>query len=94
MVFMEKDKMKFFMLASHQLKQRKNQYLHMLDERGKTYCQLENIKRKKRAVELIEVTDVTGRSHCKSCRAVKDKKYRPMKESVDSLTAAFMATIG
>jgi hypothetical protein len=95
MVFMEKGEMeKFYMLASKKFKARRNQMLHQRDENGVTYCQTENVKRSKTGLEFIEVTDVTGRPACKSCRAIREEQENPMKASVDSLTAAFMATIG
>lgn len=97
MVFMEKGDMeKLYMLRSKMKKQRKNQVLHIMDASRTTYCQTENIKRKRKFgwSAFIEVTDVTGRSVCKSCRTIKEAQTNPMKASVDSLTAAFKATIG
>lgn len=87
---------KFYMLRSKMKKQRKNQVLHMMDASRTTYCQTENVRRKRRLgwSAFIEVTDVTGRSVCKSCRAIREQQNNPMKASVDSLTAAFKATIG
>ena len=85
---------KFYMLGSKKFKARRNQMLHQIDENGVTYCQTENVKRSKTKLAFIEVTDVTGRPVCKSCRAIKKEQENPMKASVDSLTTAFMATIG
>jgi hypothetical protein len=81
---------KYYMVSRNEMRQKRNQMLHMMDEYGKTYCQTENVRRKNK-VSFIEITDIQGRPICKSCRAVKEEQENPI---VDYLTAAFIATIG
>lgn len=59
----------FYMLASKRFKQKRNQMLHILDAAGRSYCQTENVKRRK-LVEFLEVNDSGGHPVCKICSGI------------------------
>ena len=56
----------YWMLKSKRFKVKRNQMLHLMDNRGKTFCQTENVKRKGKC-EFIGVDEPDGRPICKMC---------------------------
>lgn len=73
----------YFLPSRQRFKQARNQTLHLLDEQGQSYCQAENVARKKKNV-WIEISNPCGRSVCKNCTIIKEDQ---------EMTSQFQATI-
>ncbi len=63
----------YMMLKTKTGKEKKNQMLHIMDNRGKTYCQTENMKRKE-SPQFFSFAEKENRPVCKVCLDKREER--------------------
>lgn len=74
----------YYLLANKMNKRLDRQVVHLKDATDRTFCQLENVRRR-RPLKFLELEDAGGRSICKPCRTIMEQRKEAAQRAAQRL---------